>query len=122
MQGTFEIVMDSSYVYRPFDVYPYGFIIQIHKDDIRLPTFRRNNSDAKFTSQDLAVLTKENNGSWSVISSNPDSIFIDAEKHVLHGKYQITFNTYKTGNLGYTTAQHLYLDNDSTHICLKRIK
>ena len=122
LQGIYEIELDSSYVYRSFDVYPYGFLVHIHKDNIRLPTFKRKNSDTQFTSQDLAILKNENNGSWKIISSNPDSIYIYANKHVLYGKYQVSFKTHKTGNLGYTTTDYMYLDNDSTHLCLTRVK
>ena len=76
LQGTYKIELDSSHVYRSFDVYPYGFLVHIHKDNIRLPTFKRKNSNTQFTSQDLDILKKENNGSWKIISSNPDSIYI----------------------------------------------
>ena len=121
LQGTYEMELDSSYVYRAFDVIPSGFIIQIHKDNICLPILRSNDSDTNTKSyQEFVKLEEESHGTWELISSNPDSIFIDAKEHLLHGKYQVTFKTYKTGSLGYTTANYVYLDNDSTHLCLKK--
>lgn len=124
LQGTYEMELDSSYVNRFYDVIPVGFIVHIHKDNIRLPTFSSEKSDTvtRYTYQDLLRIDEEKNGNWKIISSNPDSIFIDARMHMLHGKYQVKFKTYKTGSLGYTTADYLYLDNDSTHLCLKKVK
>ena len=123
LQGTYEIELDSSYVDRAYDVYPSGFIVQIHKDNIRLPTFGKSNSvkNRNNSYQDLVSLEKEKNGSWEIVSFTPDSIYINAKSHVLHGKYQVIFETKRTGNLGYATANYMYLDNDSTHLCLLRI-
>ena len=123
LQGTYEMELDSSYVYRTFDVIPNGFIVQIHKDNICLPIFKSDNSDTNkiLTYQDIIKLEEERNGTWEIISSNPDSIFIEAERHILHGKYQVTFKTHKTDSLGYFTANYVYLDNDSTHLCLMKI-
>jgi hypothetical protein len=116
--------LDSSYVYRNCDVIPDGFIMQIHKDNISLPIFKSENSDtnATVTYQDIVKIEEERNGTWEIISSNPDSIFIEAERHILHGKYQVTFKTHKTDSLGYFTANYVYLDNDSTHLCLKKLE
>ena len=123
LQGTYEIELDSSYVNRAFDVYPFGFIVQIHKDNIHLPTFKNSHSDKNRNNsyQDFVSLEEEKNGSWKIVFLNPDSIYINAKSHVLHGKYQVTFVTKRTGHLGYTTANYMYLDNDSTHLCLLRI-
>ena len=123
LQGTYEIELDSSYVDRAYDVYPFGFIVQIHKDNIRLPTFEKRNSDKNRNNsyQDLISLGKEKNGSWEIVSFTPDSIYINAKSHVLHGKYQVIFETKRTGHLGYATANYMYLDNDSTHLCLLRV-
>ena len=89
LQGTYEMELDSSYVYRNCDVIPDGFIVQIHKDNISLPIFKSENSDtnATVTYQDIVKIEEERNGTWEIISSNPDSIFIEAEGHILHGKY-----------------------------------
>lgn len=123
LQGVYEIELDSSYVHRTYDVYPFGFIVQIHKNNIRLPTFKNSNSNNnKINSyQDIVKIEKEQNGFWEILSFNPDTIFIDVDSHVLYGKYQVKFVTKKTGHLGYTTANYMYLDNDSTHLCLLRI-
>ncbi len=124
LQGTYEIELDSSYVYRYFDVIPFGFVVQIHKDNICLPIFKSENSttNARVTYQEIVKIEEERNGTWEMISFDPDSIFIEAEGHLLNGKYQVVFKTYKTGRLGYTTVNYMYLDNDSTHLCLKRIE
>lgn len=124
LQGTYEMELDSSYVYRNCDVIPDGFIVQIHKDNISLPIFKSENSDtnATVTYQDIVKIEEERNGTWEIISSNPDSIFIEAERHILHGKYQVSFKTHKTDSLGYFTANYVYLDNDSTHLCLKKLE
>ena len=124
LQGTYEMELDSSYVYRNCDVIPDGFIVQIHKDNICLPIFKSENSttNARVTYQEIVKIEEERNGTWEMISFDPDSIFIEAEGHLLNGKYQVVFKTYKTGSLGYTTVNYMYLDNDSTHLCLKRIE
>ncbi len=122
LQGIYEIELDSSSVSRAFEVYPLGFIVQVHKDNIRLPTLERGNSKIKNSYKDLVELGKTNNGCWKIVSSMPDSIFIDADAHVLHGKYQVKFRTYQTGSLGYTSDSYLYLDNDSTHLCLRKLE
>jgi len=109
LQGTYEIELDSSYVYRYFDVIPFGFVVQIHKGNICLPIFKSENSttNARVTYQEIVKIEEERNGTWEMISFNPDSIFIEAEGHLLNGKYQVVFKTYKTGSLGYTTVNYV---------------
>lgn len=57
-----------------------------------------------------------NIGTWNVISENPDSISIEAVRNTLDGKYAVTFMKGNTSNPGY----FVLLDNDSTHLCLKK--
>lgn len=124
LQGTYVMMLDSTSIVRSFDIIPLGLNVRIEDDDIRLPLFDYVHSgfhNVK-TYHDIDRIYEERNGKWKIISSNPDSIFIDARMHMLHGKYQVKSKTYKTGSLGYTTADYLYLDNDSTHLCLKKVK
>lgn len=115
LQGDFKIIGDLTYVERSYDATPpefLGFLIQIHNDRIRLPEQKSCHK------ANMPVYRY----SWKVVSSNPDSILIDAYPHALHGKYKVTFKSYKSGTLGYTIDNYVYLDNDSTHLCLKKIK
>lgn len=115
LQGNYEIVLDLSYVDRTFEANPRGVIVvsmQIHNDRIRLPEL--------YTCPNVNMPVY--GYSWKVISSNPDSILIDAYPHELHGKYKVTFKSYKSGSLGYTIDNYVYFDNDSTHLCFKKVK
>ena len=124
IQGVYVMELDSTFIYRSFDVFPLGLNMVIKDDGIRLPPFDCVHSGIHDvnTDQDIERVYKEINGSWKVISSNPDSIFINANSHVLHGKYHITMRTYKAGDLECTTSNYIYLDNDSTHLCLRKVR
>ena len=124
IQGVYVMELDSTFICRSIDVFPLGLNMEIKEDEIRLPPFDCVHSGIHDvnTYQDIDRVNKERNGSWEVISSNPDSIFINADSHVLHGKYQITIRAYKTGDLVYTTSNYIYLDNDSTHLCLRKVR
>lgn len=65
---------------------------------------------------------EECNGSWKVISSNPDSIFINAKGHVLHGKYRVLFITDSIGYVAKYPVDYIILENDSTHLCMTRVE
>jgi len=124
IQGLYVMELDSTFICRSFDVFPLGLNMVIKDDGIRLPPFDCVHSGIHDvnTYQDIDRVNKERNGAWKMISSNPDSIYINANSHVLHGKYQIIIRTYKTGNLECTTSSYLYLDNDSTHLCLRKVR
>ena len=114
LQGDYQIVLDSSYIDRSFDVIPQDVIVvtmQIQHERISLPNLN------SYTNAKMSLFGY----SWKVVSSNPDSILIDAYPHALHGKYNVTFKTYKSGTLGYTTTDYVYFDNDSTHLCFMKI-
>ena len=124
LQGTYEMVLDSTSICRSFDVIPLDLNVIISKGDVGLPLFDCVHSSIHDVNNynDIDRIYSNRNGSWSIVSSMPDSIFIDAKAHVLHGKYQVKFRTYQTGSLGYTPVSYLYLDNDSTHLCLKKVE
>lgn len=113
LQGDYQIILDSSQIYRSFEIISQEIVvvtIQIHDDYISLPNFN------SYVNKKMSLFGYR----WKVLSSNPDSILIDAYPHALHGKYKVSFKTYKSGTLGYTTDSYVYLDNDSTHLCLKK--
>lgn len=115
LQGDYELNLDSSYVNRSFDVYPsYAIVVtmQIHHDQVSLPNLN------SYTKEKMPLYGY----SWRIISANPDSIFIDAYPHALHGKYKVTFSKCPEGYLGYGVANYLLLDNDSTHLCFRKNK
>lgn len=114
LQGDYELNLDSSYVNRSFDIYPVYAIVmtmQVQHNQLSLPNF------SSYTNEKMPLFGY----SWKIISTNPDSIFIEAYPHVLHGKYKVMFTTSPEGPLGYGIANYLFLDNDSTHLCLKKI-
>lgn len=115
LQGNYQLVLDSSYIDRYFDVTPsnvFVVTIQIQQDHISLPNLR------SYTNQKMSLFGY----SWEIVSSNPDSIFIDAYPHCLHGKYSVSYERFPSGSLGYTTTDFVLLDNDSTHLCLMKVK
>lgn len=120
LQGKYELVLDASYVDWASEAVGVGLIIQIHHDIIDLPTIKINNS--KMKNLNAIDQRKLDEGCWKVISNSPDSILIDSYPHPLHGKYKVTFMSCKSGSLGYTTTNYVLLDNDSTHLCLMKVK
>lgn len=120
LQGKYELVLDASYVDWASEAVGVGLIIQIHHDIIDLPTIKINNS--KMKNLNAIDQRKLDEGGWKVISNSPDSILIDSYPHPLHGKYKVTFMSCKSGSLGYTTTNYVLLDNDSTHLCLMKVK
>ncbi len=120
LQGKYELVLDASYVEWAYEAVGVGLIIQIHHDIIDLPTIKINNS--KMKNLNAIDQRKLDEGCWKVISNSPDSILIDSYPHPLHGKYKVTFMSFKSGSLGYTTTNYVLLDNDSTHLCLMKVK
>ena len=120
LQGKYELVLDASYVDWASEAVGVGLIIQIHHDIIDIPTIKINNS--KMKNLNAIDQRKLDEGCWKVISNSPDSILIDSYPHPLHGKYKVTFMSCKSGSLGYTTTNYVLLDNDSTHLCLMKVK
>ena len=124
LQGYYEFVYDSLYVYRSYGYdYPTIRNLKVDGDKILLPFFHGGNSVKKeYTYQDLKRDSEARNGSWKSISYNPDSIFINAKGHILHGKYRVLFITDSVGYVVKLTTDYIILENDSTHLCLKRVK
>lgn len=115
LQGNYQIVLESSSIDRSFEVLPSDAVVvtmQIQKSSISLPNFK------SYTNEAMSLWGY----SWKVVSSNPDSIQIEAYPHSLHGKYKVTFNTVAGDSLGYTSVNLVYLDNDSTHLCFMKVK
>lgn len=124
LQGTYILELDSSSLSRSFDVTPLDFNMKIEGTDIALPLFdcvRAGKSDVN-TYQDIDRIYKDGSGSWKTISANPDSIVIDAEFHFLKGKYQVLLASDTIGIIAHTITTYLHLDNDSTHLCFKKIR
>ena len=122
LQGNYELMPDLSSIDRSYYISTLSGYMQIYNDRIKLPSLE--NYDFK-ENIDLYLIFGTSvpfKDIWKVISNKPDSISIDAPTHPLHGKYQVTFKTCQSGSLGYTTTHFLCLDNDSTHLCLMRIK
>lgn len=122
MQGTYELISDLSSIDRSYEIHRLWGYMQIYQNKIHLPSLE--NLDVQYNT-DLGLILGDvfpDKDIWKVISNNPDSIYIDAPSHPLHGKYQVTFKMCPSGSLGYTTEYFMYLDNDSTHLCLLRIE
>jgi hypothetical protein len=122
LQGNYALVPDLSSINRTYNISTLSGYMQIQHDRIKLPSL--DNFDFK-DNTDLYLIFGASvpyKNILKVISNNPDSISIDAPSHPLHGKYQVTFKECQSGSLGYTTTCFLCLDNDSTHLCLMRIK
>ena len=122
MQGLYELVPDLSSIDRFYEISRLCGYMQIYQNRIHLPSL--GSIDFQYNT-DLNLIFGDafpDKNIWNVISNNPDSIYIDAPSHPLHGKYQVTFKECPSGTLGYTTAHFMCLDNDSTHLCLMRIK
>lgn len=122
MQGTYELVSDLSSIDRSYEINRLWGYMQIYQNRIHLPSLEeldfQYNTDLNMVLGDVFP----DKDIWKVISNNPDSIYIDAPSHPLHGKYQVTFKECASGSLGYTTTHFMCLDNDSTHLCLLRIQ
>ena len=124
LQGTYDMLLDSAIINRPFDMQPLGFFLYIKGGNITLPPFDCITpyvmGGLKY--QEICKIDDDRYGSWKIVSANPDSIFINAKAHVLHGKYKVTFVTDTVGHLRYLPVYYVYLDNDSTHLCLKKVE
>ena len=122
LQGTYDMLLDSAIIDRPFDMQPLGFFLYINGWNITLPPFDCITpyvmGGLKY--QEICKIDDDRYGSWKIVSTNPDSIFIEAYPHVFHGKYKVMFSTCPEGSLGYGIANYLFLDNDSTHLCFKK--
>ena len=118
LQGYYEIVPESLFISREKSVMLFTINLKINKDDIWLPAFEDSSSrDIDHIDNERINKWSDNNiGTWHVISENPDSISIKADKNTLDGRYAVTFIKGNTRNPGY----FVLLDNDSTHLCLKK--
>jgi hypothetical protein len=116
-----------------------GCIMNIDKDTINLPPIKSVDSiDYKGKTlldkdifDDKELLAKHQKisegmfqnakGTWKVINTNPDSVFFNAPKNPLHGKYAIRFFIDKKGWLNMPRLIYkVELKNDSTYlICNK---
>ena len=128
LQGYYEMVLDSMFVFRSLAYSPFELNLMIDGENIRLPLFycetnsvKRNISYEELR-KDFDKRDEECNGSWKVISSNPDSIFINAKGHLLHGKYGVRFITDSIGLVAKYPVDYIILENDSTHLCMTRIQ
>ena len=64
-------------------------------------------------------------GRWSILSTKPDSIFINAPNHPLHGKYAASFSIDREEETAIGNCPHIHkirLDNDSTHIVCSKVE
>ena len=128
LQGYYKIVVDSTYLHRHSVYIPGEINLKVDGENIRLPMFDCVKSSVKAQDaydhfeKDFERSDEECNGSWKIISSNPDSIFINAEGHVLHGKYRVLFVTDSVGYVVKLTTDYIIFENDSTHLCLTRMK
>ena len=122
LQGNYELVPDLSSIDRTYNISALSGYIQIYNDRIKLPSLENYDFKENIDSYLIFGTSVPFKDIWKVISNNPDSISIDAPSHPLHGKYQVTFKACQSGSLGYTITHFLCLDNDSTHLCLMRIK
>ena len=123
------------------DVYLSDGVISFDEDSVFLPVIRHysdscyrvdiNASDPRFI-EDEKIQKKiqssvgaykrnrlHSRGCWYIVSTEPDSIFINAPHHPLHGKYSVTFfsnkqeiHQQKAGTIEYWVR----LENDSTYI------
>ena len=107
--GMWNIEMENSYTPMDTNLYFVGSVIDIKKQNkIDLPPVDTNHSisiDLKgklvfeLDSQTMKRLPKfdyvkfeeDAKGTWSIISTNPDSVFFDVPHNPLHGKYAIRF-------------------------------
>lgn len=118
LQGYYELVPESLFIAREKSSLLITINLKIDKGNIWLPVFEdssRMNRDF-IDNEQIDKWSDNNNGTWHVVSLNPDSICIEADKNALDGRYAVTFTKGSTSNLGY----FVLLDNDSTHLCLKK--
>lgn len=129
LQGNYITVSGLTYACRYYGYdYPSVINLRVRGDKIQLPSFNGEYSFLKEKhtreeyQKEFDKRREQRNGSWTIISSNPDSIFINAEGHVLHGKYRVHFVTDTVGYVVKLTTDYIILENDSTQICLTKDK
>ena len=122
MHGTYELISDLSSIDRSYEIHRLWGYMQIYQNKIHLPSLEELDLYYNTDTYSIFGITLPDENRWKIISNNPDSIYIDASSHPLHGKYQVTFKMCPSGSLGYTTEYFMCLDNDSTHLCLIRIE
>ena len=139
--GSWNIEFENSYIKRD-SVYQFlECIIDIQKKDtIKLPEIYepldidfqgKTLLDHIFDDKKIANKYRKHynevalraTGTWRIISTNPDSVFFNAPKNPLHGKYAVRFFIDKRGWVSMNMGRLIYkmeLTNDSTHlICNK---
>lgn len=61
-------------------------------------------------------------GYLHVISCNPDSISIETGSRILDGKYRVRYMNKEEGNISPIVTNYMFLENDSTSLCLEKLK
>lgn len=129
--GVWNIEFENSYVVRDTLSQFMGMIILINSDKtIELPNAKGENDTGFFDnlawdsiSDDeenvtpykkyLDEIEQRNRGSWEVINTNPDSIFINVPQNPLFGRYAVGFTSNKS-------VEEIILTNANTHIVCYR--
>jgi hypothetical protein len=143
--GFWNVELEYSYIERDSICYFLGAIIVVNDNDtVNLPaldvpfdgfqgkTFLK---DDIFSDEEMLEkyrkhsyeISQKSIGTWKTISTNPDSVFFNAPKHPLHGKYAVRFFIDKNGYISeyynLNMPRNIYkieLTNDSTRlICNK---
>lgn len=120
LQGVCNIDFDKSHFYRQIDFRPLDNNIFITKGNICLPVMLTTNDNIKGTYKELDELEKNSQGTWKIISTNPDSILIETPKSILNGRYSVIFEKINTPRerINY----NVIFKNDSTYmVCTKEI-
>lgn len=109
LDGYWNIEVENSDWVRSDGSYFSTFIINFTKNTIDLPI--------AYSSDTLSLHKKETIGTWEMTSISPDTIFINAPNHPLHGKYAIKFYNNPKGYAGFRNLSNkIELKNDSTFI------
>lgn len=118
LQGSYNMIFDSTVIIRDKYVMPLDNILTISKSNIELPVFVDILRASKnISNYDLTKSAENSNGKWEIISNNPDSILIKVSSHPLSGKFALKF---KKIEYNHKTLYCIFLDNDSTHLCLSK--
>jgi hypothetical protein len=139
--GSWNIEFENSYIERD-SIYEFTWApMDITKNAVQLPSihdtigaidFHGKNSlelDEDFWTDEIMEKGKKHSekirrdatGTWQIISTNPDTVFFNAPKNPLHGKYAIRFFIDKNGYRNMSRLIYkIRLTNDSTYlICNK---
>lgn len=122
LQGVCNIDFEESYVIRQVDFRPLNASISISGKNISLPPMPTVNDKSK-TYTEIHDLRIKAQGTWKIISINPDSILIKTQKSILNGRYAVTFKEIPFPDK-YMPEYKYYnriviFQNDSTHLVCK---